>query len=245
MRLLRQGFPERPAYGTAVSDAILRRVAAGELEATFRLQRPAREMAFSKHDRASAGFADAVAAARGAGFEPVVRLAGGRAAAFHEGSLAIAWAVPAQRPVTGTRDRFERLASLIVRSLEGLGVDARIGEVPGEYCPGAWSVNAGGRVKVAGIGQRMIAGGAHSGAVLVVTGSQVMRAALEPVYAALELDWRPETAGAVEDEVPGTSLEDVESALLAELAKEFELVDAELDPGTLDLAARLEAEHLA
>ncbi len=100
LRLIREGFPDRPAHGTGVSEAILRRVAAGELEPTFRLHRPARELAFSKQDRAAAGFGRAVEAARAAGFEPVVRLAGGRAAAFHEGTLAFAWATARTEPST-------------------------------------------------------------------------------------------------------------------------------------------------
>ena len=245
LRLIRQGFPDRPAFGTGVSEAVLTRVAAGELGATMRLHRPARELAFSKHDRASAGFEAAVEAARAAGFEPVVRLAGGRAAVFHEGTLALAWATPAERPVAGTRERFERLPDILVRALRALGVDARVGEVPGEYCPGAWSVNARGRTKLAGIGQRLISGGAHCGAVLVVTGSELVRAALEPVYEALDLDWDPETAGSIADEAPGTSLADAEAALVAELQTRFELVAAELDPQTLALAAELEPAHVA
>ena len=243
--MIRHGFADRPAYGTAVSEAILTRVAAGELPETFRLHRPARELAFSKQDRAAPGFAEAVAAARAAGFEPVVRLAGGRAAAFHEGTLAIAWASPAERPVAATHERFEWIAGLVARSLRRLGVDARVGEVPGEYCPGAWSVNAGGRTKLAGIGQRLIAGGGHAGGVLVVTGSDLLREALEPVYAALELDWDPATAGSVEDERPGADLDGVERAILDELAAEFELIEAEIDPETLTLAERLEQRHLA
>jgi lipoate-protein ligase A len=195
LRLVREGFPTRPAYGTAVSEALLSRVAAGELGATFRLHRPARELAFSKQDRAAPGFAAAVEAARGLGFEPVVRLAGGRAALFHEGTLAIAWSSPADRPVAGTHDRFRWLAELIVRALSGLGVDARVGEVPGEYCPGAWSVNARGATKLVGIGQRLIRGGAHCGAVIVVSDSALVREPLEAVYAALELDWDPATTG--------------------------------------------------
>jgi octanoyl-[GcvH]:protein N-octanoyltransferase len=245
LHVIRAGFPDRPAFGTAVSEAILIRVAAGELPATFRLHRPPRELAFSKHDRAAAGFAVAVGAARAAGFEPVVRLAGGRAAAFHEGTLAFAWASPAQRPVAATRDRFEWIAGLIARAIARLGVDALIGEVPGEYCPGAWSVNAHGRTKLAGIGQRLIAGGAHAGGVLVVSDSGLLRSALEPVYAALELEWDPETTGSIEDEVRGVSLEDAEEAILAELRAEFELVEAEIDPRTLELAERLEDGHLA
>src|SRR5688500_16315867 len=97
LRLIRQGFPDRPAFGTAVSEALLMRVAAGELAPTFRLHRPGREVAFAKQDRAADGFTAAVAAARAAGFDAVVRLAGGRAALFHEGTLAFAWASPAER----------------------------------------------------------------------------------------------------------------------------------------------------
>ena len=245
LRLLRSGFRDRPAYGTAVSEAILKRVAAGELEPTLRLHRPARELAFSKQDRAAAGFDRAVAAAREVGFEPVVRLAGGRAAAFHEGALAVAWATPADRPVEATRQRFEWLATLVARALASFGVDARVGEVEGEYCPGAWSVNARGRVKLAGIGQRLIAGGAHAGGVIVVSDSALLRRALEPVYAALELDWDPATAAAVEDEAPGTTIDAVADAIVAELGREFELVEEDLDPQTLALAEELEAGHLA
>lgn len=221
----------------------MRRVAAGELPDTLRLHRPARELAFSKQDRAAAGFADAVERARRTGFEPVIRLAGGRAAVFHEGSLAIAWASAQARPVEGTRDRFELLAEIIVGALRRLGVDARVGEVPGEYCPGAWSVNARGESKLAGLGQRMIAGGAHIGGVLVVSDSTLLRTALEPAYAALGLDWNPATAGSVVDEAPGVGLDEAERALLAQLGESFELIEAELDPDTLELATELEAAH--
>jgi octanoyl-[GcvH]:protein N-octanoyltransferase len=244
LRVARQSFAHRPAFGTAVSEAIMRRVAAGELGPTLRLHRPARELAFSKHDAAATGFPSAVAVARAAGFDPVIRLAGGRAAVFHEGTLALAWSRPEARPVAGTRERFEELAGIVAAALSRLGVDdVRVGEVPGEYCPGAWSVNARGRVKLAGIGQRLIAGAAHLGCVLVVSDTALLRSGLEPVYAALDLEWDPATAGSVEDEAPGVGPDDAEAALLAELSARYELIDAELDPETLELAERLEAAH--
>jgi octanoyl-[GcvH]:protein N-octanoyltransferase len=221
------------------------RVAAGELPATLRLHRPGRELAFAKQDRAAAGFAAAVDAARAAGFEPVVRLAGGRAALFHEGTLAFAWSTPAEMPTRTTRERFSLFAGVIERALRRLGVDARIGEIPGEYCPGAWSVNARGRVKLAGIGQRIVSGAAHLGAVLVVSDSELLRRTLEPVYAALELEWDPATAGAIEDEAAGATLDDAERAVLEELGELFTLVDADLDEPTLELAAEREGEHAA
>jgi octanoyl-[GcvH]:protein N-octanoyltransferase len=221
------------------------RVAAGELPATLRLHRPGRELAFSKQDRAAAGFAAAVDAARAAAFEPVVRLAGGRAALFHEGTLAFAWSTPAEMPTRTTHERFELFAGVVERAMRSLGVDARIGEIPGEYCPGAWSVNARGRLKLAGIGQRIVSGAAHLGAVLVVTDSELLRRTLEPVYAALELDWDPGTAGAIGDEAPGVTLDQAEEAVLDELGELFTLVEADLDDATLELAAEHESDHIA
>jgi octanoyl-[GcvH]:protein N-octanoyltransferase len=123
-------------------------------------------------------------------------------------------------------------------------VDARVGEVTGEYCPGRWSVNAAAERKLAGIGQRVVAGGSHTGAVIVVGGAERIRGVLDPVYEALELDWDPHTVGAVADELGRDGLWDaVRDALLAEYAERFELVAGELDDETLALARRLAAEH--
>ena len=243
LRVVRQAFPDRPAFGTAVSRAILNRVGAGELPATLRLHRPGPILAFSRQDRASPGFASAVRAACEAGFEPVLRLAGGRAAVFHEQTLACAWSVPDSRPAARTTERFRELAELLAAALGGLGIDARVGEIAGEYCPGAWSVNAGGRTKLVGIGQRLIAGAAHRGAVIVVGGSQRIRDVLVPVYEALGLQWDPGTAGCVEDELGEVGLDAVENAILTELEARYRVSEQELDAATLELAARLEPEH--
>jgi octanoyl-[GcvH]:protein N-octanoyltransferase len=120
-----------------------------------------------------------------------------------------------------------------------------VGEVPGEYCPGSYSVNARGELKLAGTGQRLVAGGAHVGAVLVVGGAGRVRGALEPVYEALGLDWVPATTGDVAGEAPGTTWERARDALLAEYAREREIVAAPLDEETLALARRLADEHRA
>ena len=245
LRVLRDSFADRPAFGTAVSEAVLQLVAAGELGPTLRLHRPGRELALSKQDASSPGFQAAAEAGRAAGYEPVLRLAGGRAAAFHEGTLAFSMATPDVRVAANTHTRFERAANWIRAALTSLGVDARVGEVPGEYCPGAWSVNAGGRTKLVGIGQRLISGGAHVGGVIVVSDSAGMRELLVPVYDALELEWDPASVGSVEDEVGPTALEAVEEAILTELAKAFRLEPAELGPEVLERAAELEAARMA
>ena len=128
---------------------------------------------------------------------------------------------------------------MITGALRGLGVDARVGEVPGEYCPGAYSVNARGATKLAGIGQRMIRGGAHLGGVVVASGGREIADVLRPVYRALELDWDPVTSGSVTDELGReVTADEVEEAVIAELEKRYELVSSELDEETLRAAAR-------
>jgi octanoyl-[GcvH]:protein N-octanoyltransferase len=224
----------------------MQRVAGGELPETLRVARPGTMVAFAKQDAVTPGYAEAVRAAHADGFAAVLRLAGGRAAVFHDGTIALAHAVPDSEPRAGIHARFERTAGLIARALRGLGVEARVGEVPGEYCPGGYSVNARGEVKLAGIGQRIIAGGSHVGGVIVVGGASRVRHVLVPVYRALDLPWDPATAGAVEDEVDGSdpgAWAKVREAILAEYARDYELVEADLDDETLALAGRLAPEH--
>jgi octanoyl-[GcvH]:protein N-octanoyltransferase len=238
LRLIRHSFPDQPELSTAVSRTILQRVAAGELPPTIRVHRPGNEVAFGRQDLASPHYEAAAEAARAAGFAAVERLAGGRAAVFHSGTIAIARAYADPQPPKRTYARFEEMAAQIARALRAVGVDARVGEVPGEYCPGAYSVNARGAVKLSGIGQRMIRGGAHMGGVVVASGGRDVARALEPVYEALELEWDPATAGDISAELgrvvdPG----EIEEALIAELGKAYELADVELDEETMRRAA--------
>jgi octanoyl-[GcvH]:protein N-octanoyltransferase len=238
LRLIRHSFPDQPELSTAISRTILRRVAAGELPPTIRIHRPGSEVAFGRQDVASPGYEAAAEAARAAGFAAVERLAGGRAAVFHQGTIAIARAYRDPQPPKRTYTRFEEMADLIAEALRGLGVDARVGEVPGEYCPGAYSVSARTRTKLAGVGQRMIRGGAHMGGVVVASGGREIARVLGPVYRALELDWDPATSGSVADELDReVDVGEIEESLIAELAKSYELVDAELDEETMAMAA--------
>jgi lipoate-protein ligase A len=239
LRLIRHSLPDQPELSTEISRTILRRVAAGELPPTVRIHRPANEVAFGRQDVASPGYQAAAEAARAAGFAAVERLAGGRAAVFHQGTIAIARAYADPQPPKRTYARFEEMADLIADALRELGVDARVGEVPREYCPGAYSVNARGATKLAGIGQRMIRGGAHMGGVVVASGGQEVARVLMPVYRALDLDFDPATSGSVSEELgrdvdPG----ELEEAVIDQLGKRYELVDAELDEVTVETAAR-------
>jgi lipoate-protein ligase A len=245
IRLLRDSFPDDPALDTAVSRALMLRVAAGELQETLRVARPGPIVAFGKRDVVTPGYPEAVTAARAGGFEAIERLAGGRAAVFHEDTISFAHAIPDADPRSRVDERFEATAGLIAAAFARLGVDARVGEVEGEYCPGAHSVSARGERKLMGVGQRLVSGGVHVGGVIVVAGGDRVNAVLTPVYDALGLDWRPEATGAVADEAPGADWDAVADALLDEYSERHGLEPAELDEETLELARKLAPEHLA
>lgn len=243
MRLLRDSLPDPPALDVAVSHALLRRVARGEIETTVRLYRPAPTLAFGRLDALRPGFAEAGDAARDAGFQPIVRLAGGHAAAYHEQSL-IYEEIVAQPDVTaGLHDRFRDAADLLAGALASLGVETHVGEIPGEYCPGAYTVSAAGRIKLVGSAQRAVRGAAMLSAFILVGGGDRLRGALFDVYRALEIAWRPATAGALADVAPGVTTEAVEAAVLAARGEDHEPRVDTVDPETLALARTLEKRH--
>jgi octanoyl-[GcvH]:protein N-octanoyltransferase len=242
LQLITTSFPGRPAFDTAVSRAVMLRVADAEVPPTLRLYRPERIVAFGGADVRAPGFNDAVDRAQEMGFDSVIRLAGGRAAVFHPGTLAFARSVPDTDPTARTFARFEEMSEILAAALRRLGVDARVGEVPGEYCPGAYSINAGGRTKLVGIGQRIVSGASHTGGVIVATGTADVRDVLVPVYDALELEWEPATTGSVADEVEAT-WDDVFGAVVDEFSDRFDIHEGKFDEATLDLAAKLAPDH--
>ncbi len=226
--LILDGFTQPPELDTAISRAILEDVAAGRRPATFRLYRPANVVAFGRQDTRHPGYADARIATHRAGFAAVERLAGGRAAVFHDGTLAFSWASPITDPRRGVTDRFEWLTSALVASLRSLGLDARVGEVPGEYCPGRHSINLGGARKVIGVGQRIIRGAAHVGGVIVVAGAERINAVLDPVYAALGLSFSPSATGDI-SMAAALEVDEVLQATVAELDRRTKLRTTSLD----------------
>jgi octanoyl-[GcvH]:protein N-octanoyltransferase len=245
IRLLTESFPDRPSFDTAVSHALLRRASAGLGSETLRFHRPGPIVAFGRQDVAAPGYRSAVQAARRGGFEAVERLAGGRAAVFHQRTIAFSWCIPTPTPRETITQRFGELDDVVAGGLRRLGVDAHIGEIAGEYCPGRYSVNARGEKKIMGVGQRLLRRAAHVGGVVVVAGADQVRDILVPVYRALQLDWRPQTVGSIEEEVGPVSYETAVQALLDELSHRHELVEGELGPEDLALAEELAPQHLA
>ena len=242
LTLIRESRPG--PLDVAISHSILSAVSSGDLGPTLRLHVPGALVAFGGADRVAPGYSAAVRAARAHGFEAVERLAGGRAAVFHETTIAFSLALPEPEPKTGITERFELVSQLMVDAFEALGVDARIGPLPGEYCPGSWSVNVAGKIKVMGVGQRLIRRAAHVGGVVVVDEGGRIRDVLIPVYRALGLDWDPSTAGSLADRSPGLTVDLVMESILHQFMSRFPIVERRLPPEILAHAGDLLDDHL-
>jgi len=243
--LVRDGFPDDPALDIAVGHALLERAAAEAIGPVLRAYRPGPTVAFGRLDALRPGFRAAVEAARAQGFEPVMRQPGGHAAAYDTGSVCLDHVRPEAHAIgAGMQTRFEVAARLFADALRAVGVDARVGEVPGEYCPGAWTVSARGAIKLVGTAQRVVRGGSLLGAVVVVRGGARVRGVLEDVNAALGLEWDPATAGAAEDDVPGLTADAVERAVLDAYDGEFGPFEpGEIEGVALERARALAARH--
>src|SRR5215217_5675536 len=133
--LVRDQIPRPPTLEVAISHALVERAGSGELGAVVRIYRPAPTLAFGRLDALRPGFAAAAAAAREHGFEPVVRAPGGHAVAYHDGCLVVDEVMPERAPIGGLQARFAHSGQRLARGLRALGVDARVGRVPGEFCP--------------------------------------------------------------------------------------------------------------
>lgn len=208
------------------STTLLRAIQHGDLSGpVVRIYRPQPTVSFGQQDVRMDGYQAAHEISQHHGFTPVVRRVGGRAAAYHPGSLVLDHIQPEDDAMFGFRNRFISFGELFTRTLRHLGVDAAVGEIPGEYCAGEYSVNAvmhpDHRIKLAGTAQRVVKGGWLFSTSLVVEDSAPIRDVLTDIYAALGIDFDPSTAGAAEDAAPGITVDDVTDELLSQYQQRF------------------------
>ncbi|WP_240689525.1 lipoate--protein ligase family protein [Brevibacterium sp. S111] len=211
-----------PVAELAFARVLLDSVKAGRRGATLRMYRPQPTLAFGARDRFLPGFTTAIEAARDHGFTPVLRSLGGRAAAYHPGSLVIDHIEPSDSFITNTNARFTGFGLDYVEVLRGIGVDARLGEIPGEYCPGEHSVNVAGRIKAIGTAQRVVSGAWLFSSSVVVEDPDPIRAVLTDVEAALGIDWDPTTGGSISEIHPEVTVD----AVAEEFASYYAHADA-------------------
>lgn len=229
------------ALELAVGHALVRRVSDGQVMEALRVYRPAAPVVvFGRRDTRLPGFGAAVGAARAAGFEPLVRAVGGRPVAYTTEAVVVDHVKHEALAPEGLETRFKEFGLLYADVLQALGIDARVGAVPGEYCPGAHSINARGVVKLVGTGQRVVRNGWLFSALVVVSDDARLQSVLADVYRHLELPFDPASVGSLSTEVPGLIVDNVERQVLHAYGATS---PQPLDSTTLELAAELAGDH--
>lgn len=233
-----------PAREMAATTALLRRAADGGVDSALRVFRPTPMVAFGRRDANRPGFPSAARACRDAGFTPVVRASGGRAVACTSSTIVLDHVQHDPTSPGGMEARFQDFGAMLADVLADFGIDARVGEVPGEYCAGAHSINAGGTVKLVGTAQRMVRDAWLFSSVVIVDDAARLRPLLADVYAALELPFDPASVGAVATEAPGITLDVLEQAFIGAYDDRFGLVESRPDAVLLAEARALVADHV-
>ena len=163
---------------------------------------------------AAPGFRDATEAATRAGFTPLLRPSGERAVAYTHEPLVIHHVRHAEDPRQGHQARFEYFGGKIVDTLRVLGIHAELGAVPGEYCPGAHSINARGERKLVGTAQRVLRH-AWLFATLIIKGDeQLLANVLADVYRPMGASFDPDSVGSLRKENPALTNDVVTAAVL-------------------------------
>lgn len=237
--LLTASTPEHPALDMALSAALLEGVARGGAPETVRVYSPGPTVAFGRLDRLRPGFRAACLAARSHARVPVLRLGGGRAAAYDQESVVVEVVSRQSGVFGGLEHRFTDLVELLERALAETGVAVECGELPGEYCPGRFSLHLPGGPKIAGVAQRVVSGASLVTAVVVVGGGESLRATIADVYDALEVPVDPARAGAVHDHHPGIPVAAVSAAVLGAVRQRYGTVPSEPSTGVLERGAVL------
>lgn len=242
LHIITDGLTGSASLDTAISRVILQRVSDGEMPESLQIGQPHRVVAFGRHDALTDGFGDAVEIANAHGFDPTIRIAGGRAVAFHPHVVRFAWTVPSADPVKDMHDRFISVTEHVIRALAALGVRAIMGELEREYCPGKYSVYLDEGGKIMGSGQRLARSAAQVAGIVVVRDASLVNEVLMPIYATLGLDMDPTKTAAVTDAAdvePGA----VAAAMVQQFSGGRETLQSVLDDTTMALARRYQPEH--
>jgi octanoyl-[GcvH]:protein N-octanoyltransferase len=247
MELLLPGRFERAATAYGYQRVIFEQVAAGVRPPTLSITPSTRHVGVTSRDTFRPGFADAVRASREEGYPVLVRSSGGGATAAHYGTFGFSIIRPATagEPRRTVRDRYDEAAALVLGAFSRLGIQAEIGEIRDEFCPGDHSIRVGSwedGEKVVGIAQRLTRRATSVGGIVLVEGEEELAHVLERVYAAMRLPFRPESVGSLSRAGGRAGVREVIDAFAAEASLRYGAVRVPLDGRTL--AAARSNEHL-
>ena len=232
-----------PEDGFGLQQAVLEEVAEGERGPTTLLWTSSRYVGATRPETRMPGFGRAVRLAEDLGFPVLVRNSGGGAVAANGGSVSFSLTFPVEDLRHGLYERYALGTEIVVAALDRLGVSTEAGEVEGEFCPGAYSVRAGGfsGYKIAGLAQRVTRRAARLEALILVEETAELKGVLASFYGALGLPFRPESVAAL----PGADVPGVIRFLGEAVRERYGAREAEIGGETFGRARSLREEWRA
>ena len=243
IQLIKKSYTSTPTLETAISKTILDEASSKMIPEILRFFEPRNLVAFSPRDSKKNGFKNAVITTCQNSFDPVLRLSGGKAALFHSGTIGFAWTIPDDNPKANVCERFEEISLRIKDTFISMGIDAHIGEINGEYCPGRYSVNARRKSKIMGVGQRLAKYASHIGGVISITNSKLTQKILTKIYKDLDYEWIPTTAGSIEDEIGKITNSEIISILIEKFSEYYSFEETTLTKNVLEKAHNIENSY--
>jgi lipoate-protein ligase A len=121
-----------------------------------------------------------------------------------------------------------------------LGVEAEVGEVRDEFCPGDHSLRIGGPegMKIVGIAQRVTRRVTSVGGIVLVHGHEEIASVLERVYGIMNLPFRPESVGSLRRAGYAVDVDEVVEAFTTEARDRYGAEPARVGEALLEEAAR-------
>src|SRR5919107_92413 len=237
----------RTGYGYVRT--IFDQVASGTRPATVSITPSSRHVGVTRRDTFRPGFSDAVGAAGALGYPVLVRSSGGGATAADLGTFGFSIIRPTDERESnrGIRDRYDEAASFVLGAFSRLGVEAEVGEVREEFCPGDHSIRVGDGetgMKVVGIAQRITRRATSVGGIVLVEGEHELARVLGRVYGAMHLPFRPESVGSLRRAGYEAGTPNAMEAFAAEADRIYGAIRTTVDENTLQLSGKEGGQYL-